>query len=288
MEILLNQIRSLPSYQHLLTELRTGEPLPGLALPRAARLPVLAALHSNLDRPILLVTDRADHALQVHDELAFWAPHVSRYIFSEPNPLFYEDAAWGSTTRRERLQTLTALAIYHLPFAEKPSLPPIIVTSARALMTRTLPRRDFLKASKQLKIGQSISLNSLLEEWVRMGYQPSDTVLGVACWTSGRNPSRILSGWISSATRLILSGASIQARSGQLTSSSLFSLPRHANTSYSMTPHRPLTPRFPNFISPSSTHLLPAFWIISRQIPWCWWMTSVSSRALSPKSKNRR
>ncbi len=177
MDILLEQIRSLPAYQHLLAELRTGKSLPGLALPRAARLPVLAALYLSLKQPILLVTDRADHALQLHDELAFWLPDASRYIFSEPNPLFYEEAAWGTTTRRERLQTLTALALYHLPFVEKPSFPPIIITSARALMTRTLPRRDFLKASKQLKVGQSISLNSLLEEWVRIGYQPSDTVL---------------------------------------------------------------------------------------------------------------
>jgi transcription-repair coupling factor (superfamily II helicase) len=177
MNLLLDKIRSLPAYQHLLVGLRAGEQLPGLALPRAARLPVLATLHTSLNQPILLVTDRADHTLQLHDELGFWAPNASRYIFSEPNPLFYEDAAWGTTTRRERLQTLTALAVYHLPFAEKPSLPPIIITSARALMTRTLPRRDFLKASKLLKIGQRVSLNALLEEWVRIGYQPSDTVL---------------------------------------------------------------------------------------------------------------
>ena len=44
-------------------------------------------------------------------------------------------------------------------------------------MTRTLPRRDFLKASKQIKVGQSLSPNSLLEEWVQIGYQPVDTVL---------------------------------------------------------------------------------------------------------------
>jgi transcription-repair coupling factor (superfamily II helicase) len=177
MQSLLDSIRQLSAYQRLLADLRTGEQLPGLALPRAARLPVLAALHTDLDKPIVLVTDRADHALQLHDELAFWVHDASCYIFSEPNPLFYEDAAWGTTTRRERLQTLTALAVYHLPFVEKSSLPPIIVTSARALMTRTLPRRDFLKASKQLQVGQTISLNSLLEEWLRIGYQPADTVL---------------------------------------------------------------------------------------------------------------
>jgi transcription-repair coupling factor (superfamily II helicase) len=177
MEFLLKQIHSLPAYQTVLASIQTGHPQPGLALPRAARLPVTAVLHLDLNQPIVLVTDRADHALQLHDELAFWMPGASRYIFAEPNPLFYENAAWGNTTRRERLQTLTVLARYHLPFAEKPSVPPVIIVSARALMTYTLPRRDFLKASKQLKVGQSISLNSLLEEWVRIGYQPADTVL---------------------------------------------------------------------------------------------------------------
>lgn len=177
MQRLLDAIRQLSSFQKIVVGLRSGQPQAGLGLPRAARLPVLAALHSTLDQPILLITDRADHALQLHDELSFWAPDATRYVFSEPNPLFYENAAWGTTTRRERLQTLTALAVYHLPFSGKPSIPPIIVTSARALMTRTLPRRDFLKASKRLNVGQNISLSTLLAEWVRIGYQPSDTVL---------------------------------------------------------------------------------------------------------------
>jgi transcription-repair coupling factor (superfamily II helicase) len=177
MEFLLQQIRSHSTYQVLLNALKSGQPQPGLALPRAARLPVLAAIHADLDQVVVLITDRADHALQLYDELAFWMPGASRYIFAEPNPLFYENAAWGNTTRRERLQTLTVLSRYHLPFAEKPSTPPVIIVSARALMTYTLPRRDFIKASKQLKVGQSIAPNSLLEEWVRIGYQPADTVL---------------------------------------------------------------------------------------------------------------
>ncbi|HEY5157160.1 MAG TPA: hypothetical protein VII93_04270, partial [Anaerolineales bacterium] len=177
MEDLLRRIQSLTVYQALLDALKTGQALPGLALPRAARLPVLSILHRDLHQPILLVTDRADHALQLHDELASWGADIQRYIFAEPNPLFYEDAAWGSTTRRERLLTLTILASYNLPFVAKPSTPPVIITSARALMTRTLPRRDFLKASKLLKTGQSISPGSLLSSWVNIGYQPVDTVL---------------------------------------------------------------------------------------------------------------
>ncbi len=66
MEIILDKIRSLPQYQQLLKQLQAdGKQLPGLGLPRAARLPVLAALHQDLNWPILLITDRADHSLSL-------------------------------------------------------------------------------------------------------------------------------------------------------------------------------------------------------------------------------
>ena len=177
MQSVLDKIRELPQFQQLLSQLQSnGKQLPGLGLPRAARLPILAALHQDLTRPILLITDRADHALSLFDELGFWVKSP-RYHFAEPNPLFYEQAAWGVTSRRERLHTLTALASYHLPFAQKPEVPPIFVASARSLMTRTLPRRDFLKACKKLTSGQSAQPDVLLRSWVEIGYQRVNTVL---------------------------------------------------------------------------------------------------------------
>ena len=98
MEILLDKIRALPQYQQLLKQLQAnGKQIPGLGLPRAACLPILAALQQDLHRPILLITDRSDHALALFDELGFWVKSP-RYHFSEPNPLFYEQAAWGVTT----------------------------------------------------------------------------------------------------------------------------------------------------------------------------------------------
>jgi transcription-repair coupling factor (superfamily II helicase) len=177
MEYLLQHLRSTPEYQDLLQSVQQDKPLTGLGLARAARLPLLVALHADLKRPILVITDRADHALAIFDELGFWAPTAGRYLFSEPNPLFYEEAAWGNATRRERLQALTVLATYHLPFADKPATPPIIVASARAIMTRTLPRRDFLKASKRLSVGQEIQPDVLIHQWADVGYQVAEIVV---------------------------------------------------------------------------------------------------------------
>ena len=176
MQRLLERIKELTSYQNLLSELAARKPVSGLGLPRSARLPVLSALHADVNQPILLITDRADHALAMFDELGFWIKSP-RFLFAEPNPLFYEDAAWGVTTRRERLQTLTALSTYHLPFTKKPEVPPIIVASVRSLMTRTLPRRDFLKACKKLSVNQTSQPDGLMREWARIGYQRVNTVL---------------------------------------------------------------------------------------------------------------
>ncbi|MCB9112694.1 MAG: transcription-repair coupling factor [Anaerolineales bacterium] len=176
MQPLLSNLRELPSYQHLLGELNARRQVSGLGLPRSVRLPVLASLHADASQPILFITDRADHALSIFDELGFWVKSP-RFLFAEPNPLFYEDAAWGVTTRRERLQTLTILSAYHLPFVKKPETPPIIIASARSLMTRTLPRRDFLKACKKLSVNQTSQPDSLMREWARIGYQRVNTVL---------------------------------------------------------------------------------------------------------------
>jgi len=173
---LLDPISALPAYRDLLARINAAKSLSGLGLPRATRLPILAALQTDLNRPILLITDRADHALSLFDELGFWLKSP-RYLFAEPNPLFYEDAAWGVTTRRSRLQTLTALAAHHLPFVEKPETPPVVITSVRSLMTRTLPRRDYLKACKKLSVGQTIQPDMLIREWARVGYQRVNTVL---------------------------------------------------------------------------------------------------------------
>ena len=196
MKTLFDKIRSLPQYQQLLSQFQTDGVQPGLGLQRAARLPVLATLLEDTQRPILLITDRSDHALSLFDELGFWIKSP-RYHFAEPNPLFYEQAAWGVTTRRDRLQTLTALSAYHLPFAQKPETPPVFVTSVRSLMTRTLPRRDFLKACKKLSVNQTIQPDTLLRSWAEIGYQRVNTVL-----ESGQFSSRggILDIWATAET----------------------------------------------------------------------------------------
>ena len=98
-------------------------------------------------------------------------------IFPEPAPLFYENASWGETTRRERLNVLTTLAAYLIPGASAPQTPPLIIAPARALMTRTMPRREFLKATRNLRVRQQTSMDELARQLVGLGYEPTTIVI---------------------------------------------------------------------------------------------------------------
>ena len=177
MVLIFENIRKLKSYQQLVSEIKENSGCRAIGLQRSARLPVLAALYSDLKKPIVLVTDRADHARSLADEMAFWLPSTKIQLFPEPTPLFYEDAGWGQATRLERIRTLVSLSKYHLPYLDTPEPAPFIVASARALMTRTMPRHEFLKAITLIKCGQIHILKNLQTTLFRIGYKHADTVL---------------------------------------------------------------------------------------------------------------
>ena len=144
---LLAHLRALPGYEQLISDLETGQFAQvsrfGLGLPRSARLALLAAIHEDLNHPILLLTNRADRALSLFDEIGFWLPDSKLFYYPEPNPLFYEPLSWSVSTRRERIQALSELAHFHLPGVQTKQTAPVLIAPIRAIMTKTLPRRDF-------------------------------------------------------------------------------------------------------------------------------------------------
>ncbi len=171
---LLAALRGLPEYREVLSALADpARERRGLALhlQRAARIPVAGSLAQDMSWPTLIVAARSERAAIIMEELAAWAPGRPVLSFSEPNPLFYEYSAWGPRTVYNRLTTLSALA------SPAPgSSPPIVVASARALMSRTIPRRDYLANTRALQVGQPLRLEKMLETWVGAGYNPATIV----------------------------------------------------------------------------------------------------------------
>ena len=174
---MLEGIRSHPGFIDLSETLQKGFSPQPLNLPRAARFPVLAALTQDHIHPAVFILPRADLLNIAFEEMSFWLPGCNLLTFPEPTPLFYEKAAWGSTTRRERLRSLAALAGYHLPGENPQTNVPLVLTSIRGLMTRTLPRRDFLSSTRTIKTNQVVSPDTLIQKWVELGYEPGEVVV---------------------------------------------------------------------------------------------------------------
>jgi len=177
---LLELLPQIPRYRDLAAAL-TGRRQ--VALLRAARPYVLAGLHAAARRPVLVLVGRVDAARTLAEQLRAWGPVPGAVLhFPEPAALPFEHAPWGDETRRTRLSALAALAGWKPPSGEPDDLitdspaPPLVVTSVRALVQKTLPRRDFVGATRTLRVGQQVALDRLLAHWVSTGYEPAPVV----------------------------------------------------------------------------------------------------------------
>ncbi len=172
---LLSAIRAMPEYQAALNALTDERQRFGLSVPRSARIPVMAALAEDAQRTVLILAARSDRALALAEEIGLWTLTSRIVRFDEPNPLFYEYDAWGPRTIRGRINTLATLTRH--PSSVASSLSLIAIASARALMSRTLPKRDFLANTRTLHTGQSVRLEKLIETWVGAGYTAETIVV---------------------------------------------------------------------------------------------------------------
>ena len=174
---LLKLFNQIPAHHHLADLLHLGERSEALRRPlgvlTGARPAVLAALQADLQRPILFITARADRARILTEQIQVWAGDPdSVHRLPDPDALPHEKVAWGSDTIRARLAALAALSAYRQ--SPEQVAPPLVVTSARALMVYTLPPAEF--TTMTFKVGQRINLNEVITEWVKLGYQPEEVV----------------------------------------------------------------------------------------------------------------
>ncbi len=175
---LLSFIKQVPAYQQLvgaieqgnLDALLDGHNTTGVGAILPARPYLAAALYHQLNLPLVLVTTRAERVSQWAEQLRVWTGAESIYIFPEPDALPYERVPWSRETVSDRLTALTAL------MRTQGDGVPLVVTSARALMHKTLPVREFRLGLREYERGQEIDLQRTLDTWVAHGYRP-DTVV---------------------------------------------------------------------------------------------------------------
>lgn len=171
-------LRESTLYRDFASRLRDTESL-SLNLIRAARPVLLAALSRDWDGPVIYLTPQIRRAYNVAEQLPVWMtpddPTV--YNFTEPTAGFYERVQWGENVIRSRLETLSALL---LPDEDSASVPPVVVSSLRSAMQRTMPVNQFRRAAMVIEPGAQHAIDGesgLLRHWLAMGYEATPVVM---------------------------------------------------------------------------------------------------------------
>jgi transcription-repair coupling factor (superfamily II helicase) len=175
---ILSWIREHPAYRDLLHQVQAGMALPPQELLPAAGSAILAALLADLDLPLLVVTPTVDEGRRLLQALRTWLPAAQDILsFPAPPVLPYERAPWTPETIADRLRVLSTLFLHRVGAVEE-TAPPVVVASARALLQRPLPYRQFYKATRKLEVGAEVSLTALARHCQGIGYE-SVTVVEV-------------------------------------------------------------------------------------------------------------
>jgi transcription-repair coupling factor (superfamily II helicase) len=129
-----------------------------------------AALHRQLNLPLVILTTRAERVSQWVEQLRVWTGSAEIHAFPEPDALPYERVPWSRETVSDRILALTAL------LRPGEAQAPVVVASVRALMAKSLPVREFRQGLREYHRGQEIDLQRTVETWVAHGYRPEPVV----------------------------------------------------------------------------------------------------------------
>jgi len=171
---LLSLLKEMPAYRQLVGELSTAKGEHKTSIIDAAKPYLIAALYEGLNLPLMVVTGQPESARKLHEQLRAWcSPSAELYRLPELDFLPYGSSQLSAVSYQimERLRALATLALY-----EKSGKPPLVVTSALAIMSKTIPQRDFAAACHILKPGTAVEPLELLRRWQSMGYEVEDVV----------------------------------------------------------------------------------------------------------------
>jgi transcription-repair coupling factor (superfamily II helicase) len=171
---LLSLLKEVPAYRQLVGELSTVKGEHKAIILDVARPYLIAALYEELNLPFMVVTGQPESARKLHEQLRAWcSPSAELHRLPELDFLPYDSSQLSAISYQmmERLRTLATLALY-----EGNDKPPLIITSALAIMSKTIPQRDFVTACHILKPGMAAEPMELLRRWQSTGYEMEDVV----------------------------------------------------------------------------------------------------------------
>ena len=159
-----------PQYAKILarTAKQSRQELHITGLSDSAKSLILSLLHHEVRRPFFLVAPDHNHAARYHQELSNLSKYkVLMYPASEVSP--YEQVLHSPDTIAQQMEVLQQIM-------HGSSEPYIVVLPARALMQKVLDPKTLQANTLKLKKGQTVDLNELRLELLRLGYSRESIV----------------------------------------------------------------------------------------------------------------
>ena len=169
---LLSLVEEMPAYHRLVAALPSKKSIRAVVLDTAKPY-LMAALYQHWRLPMLVLTAQPESGKRLYEQLSIWSGARVK-LFPEPVVLPYERITSDTDTDLERVQVLSALADYSRD--KVAAAPPLVIASAPALMSQTVPYADFAAAGHVIQPGLEIEPFQLLGRWAAMGYRRENIV----------------------------------------------------------------------------------------------------------------
>ena len=173
---LTSAIKEIPAYRRLISEFSKRTKGHPVAVLHAAQPYLVAALHEELGIPLLVIVPTTEEAKDFYEQLLVWHSDTSKILlFPKPDALPYERLPTDPLKEQQRLLVLASLA--EVQGSPKPGgQSPIVISSATALVRKTISLGEFKAACHTVKQGMKVAPFELLTRWSRMGYETVNLV----------------------------------------------------------------------------------------------------------------
>ncbi len=139
-------------------------------LAAAAKGFLLAGLFAQTQRTILLVTYTYEQAERIAEDIPLYGIPRDQVLFFPPSDaMIYEEGAPNFSVIGERMGVLHALATGRTV---------VVVAPINAALRRTMPRSILRESCREIRVGEELDMDELVEQLVKMGYERTDVVDG--------------------------------------------------------------------------------------------------------------
>jgi len=168
MEQLLSLLNTIPEYSAAVSALKAGDSVAITGIGQINRSHMIAGIHRNLNRPLILLCQDDMAARRLQEELKGFLGETAP-ILPNRDLTFYDAAVVSRAWEQKRLRQLFDLASGKTPLQ---------ILSWEALSQRTMPRQVLMDAAFTLEVGQEYPLPELIARLTAAGYSRCGMVEG--------------------------------------------------------------------------------------------------------------